>query len=64
MSSKSVVKLKTGDRVEVTSPYLALMDEGNWYLVNVGFGGLMGSVEGIYPSFDGIEFDPATQSKL
>ena len=61
--STSTVKLKSGDRFKVSSPYLALLDEGAWYLINVGFGGLMGSVKGLYPAFDQVEFDHAKQVK-
>ena len=64
LPSVSVVKLRSGDRLEVSAPYLALLDEGKWFLLNVGFGGLMGSVKGLYPSFDEVEFDHARQKKL
>lgn len=64
LPSTSTVKLRSGDRLKIFAPYLALLDEGKWYLLNVGFGGLMGSVKGLYPSFDEIEFDFATQKKL
>lgn len=64
LPSTSTVKLRSGDRFKVFAPYLALLNEGKWYLINVGFGGLMGSVKGLYPSFDEIEFDFARQEKL
>lgn len=64
LPSTTVVKLRSGDRVKIFSPFLALLDDDAWYLINVGFGGLMGSVKGLYPSFDEIEFGYATQEKL
>ncbi|MEM7301871.1 MAG: hypothetical protein AAF468_12365 [Pseudomonadota bacterium] len=64
LPSVSVVALRDGNRFELKSPYLALIDGGKWYLINVGFGGTMGSVKGIYPSFDEIEFDYARQRPL
>lgn len=48
----------------VSAPYLALLDDGVWYLINVSFGGLMVSVKGLYPSFDEIEFDFPTRERL
>lgn len=62
--STSVVRLRGGSRVKVSSPYLALLDDGAWYLINVGVGGLMGSVKGLYPSFDDVAFDVARQEQL
>lgn len=63
LPSTSLVKLRTGDRLKVFSPYLALQDDGKWYLINVGFGGLMGSVKGLYHAFDKVEFNHATQKR-
>ena len=64
LPSATVIVLKSGDRQKISAPYLALLDDGVWYLINVGFGVLMGSVEGLYPSFDEIEFDYATREQL
>ncbi len=64
LPSISVVKLRGGGRLKISSPFLALLDDGAWFLINVGFGGLMGSVKGLYPSFDKIKFDVATQEQL
>ena len=49
LPSTTVVKLRSGDRLKVFSPFLALLEDGAWYLINVGFGGLMGSVKGLVP---------------
>ncbi|WP_420411386.1 hypothetical protein [Roseibium sp.] len=64
LPSVTVGKSNVFGRTRVSAQYLALLDEGKWYITVVAFGGLLGSVEGVYPSFEGIEFDPATQEQL
>ena len=64
LPSATVIVLESDDRQKISAPYLALLDDGVWYLINVGFGGLMGSVKGLYSSFDEIEFDFPTREQL
>lgn len=46
----------SGQSLRIRSPILALMDGGEWYFFDVGYGGLTGGAEGVYPAFDGVEF--------
>ncbi|MEM7445690.1 MAG: hypothetical protein AAF414_20380 [Pseudomonadota bacterium] len=62
--STTVVQARTGERVRISSPYVALLDDGTWYLLNVGLGGPNLSIEEAYPSFEGIEFGFATHELL
>ena len=59
-----VVMEIAGKKTKATAPTLAIIDDGKWYLLNVGQPTQVGTLKSVYPSFADVTFPQGTMEPV
>lgn len=60
IATTTVIGMGEAGRTKATSPTLAFMDEGVWYLMRIGDSQQLGILQAVYPEFAGVQFPAST----
>lgn len=62
--TETVMDTGAGGKIKAASPTLALMDEGEWYLLSVSDPNQVTILKQVYPSFAAVELPAGTMEKV